>query len=89
MALSGYECIVSFFRLLRDHSEASKEEGLVAQAHENPPLRNLHAHFDYRFIPRVGRSRRQDDSVVVRGPHSYVRCQDRQVATRVADAAFS
>ena len=41
------------------------EEGLVAEAGEDPPLRDLHGDFDLRLVPGLRRPRREDDRTVV------------------------
>jgi hypothetical protein len=57
----------------------------MAQARQDPALRDLHGHFDFRFVPRLGRSRRQNDRAVVRGPFFVGALENRLVATRVTD----
>src|SRR5436309_13765533 len=41
------------------------EEGLVPEAGEDPPLRDLHGDFDLRLVPGLRRPRREDDRAVV------------------------
>ena len=44
------------------------EEGLVAQPRENPALGDLDGDFDFRFVARLRRSRRDDRRAVVPRP---------------------
>src|SRR3989441_12150680 len=41
------------------------EEGLVPEAGEDPPLRDLHGDFDLRLVPGLRWPRREDDRAVV------------------------
>ena len=64
------------------------EEGLVAQAGEDPALDDLHRHLDLRLVARVRRPRGQDHRAVVLGELLVGALQAGLVAARDGDAAL-
>ena len=59
-----------------------REEGLMAQPREDPALGDLDGHFDFGFVARFRRSRRQNRRRVVRRPLFVRPLEDRFVAAR-------
>src|SRR5437867_841874 len=64
------------------------EEGLVTEASEDPPLRDLHGDFDLRLVSRLRWPRRQDDGAVVQREFVIGPLHARLVAARDDDATF-
>src|SRR5712691_755191 len=64
------------------------EEGLVTEAGEDPPLRDLHGDFDLRLVSGLRRERRQDDGAVVLREVVVGPLQARLVAAGDHDAAL-
>ncbi len=64
------------------------EEGLVTEAGEDPPLRDLHGDFDLRLVSGLRWPRRQDDGAVVQREFVIGPLHARLVAARDDDAAL-
>ena len=64
------------------------KEGLVAKPRQDPPLGDLHGHFDLRLVPRARGPRRQDGGAVVGGKFLVRALQARLVAAGEDDAAL-
>src|SRR5205809_4121668 len=64
------------------------EEGLVPEAGEDPPLRDLHGDFDLRLVPGLRRPRREDDRAVVLREFVVGPLEAWLVAARHDDAAL-
>ena len=64
------------------------EEGLVPEAGEDPALRDLHRHFDFRLVAGLRRTRRQDDGAVVLREIGVGALYARLVAARHDDTAL-
>ena len=64
------------------------EEGLVAEAGEDPPLGDLDGDFDLRLVPGLRRPRGQDDGAVVLREFLVGPLHARLVAARHDDAAL-
>ena len=65
-----------------------REEGLTPQSPENVGLRKPHAGFDFRFVARLSRARRQDADAVMRRHRAIGSVDLGVVERRLVDAAL-